>query len=46
MMLLWIFHSTLNFPPGTEFTRARTHVYIPRCDDPASAPRTVPLKER
>ncbi|WP_295141433.1 YihY/virulence factor BrkB family protein [uncultured Reyranella sp.] len=38
VLLLWIFYSTLIFLLGAEFTRAWTHVYGSRCDDPAAVP--------
>ncbi len=44
VLLLWIFYSTQIFLLGAEFTRAWTHVYGARCDDPAIAPRAVPLR--
>lgn len=37
VLLLWIFYSSLIFLLGAEFTRAWTHVYGSRCDDPAPA---------
>lgn len=36
VLLLWIFYSTLIFLLGAEFTRAWTHVYGSRCEDPPS----------
>ena len=35
VLLLWIFYSALTFLLGAEFTRAWTHVYGSRGDDPA-----------
>ncbi|MFN4018637.1 MAG: YihY/virulence factor BrkB family protein [Reyranella sp.] len=43
VLLLWIFYSTLIFLLGAEFTRAWTHVYGSRCDDPAR-PQLKPLQ--
>ena len=39
VLLLWIFYSTLIFLLGAEFTRAWTHVYGSRCEDPPSRTR-------
>ncbi len=44
VLLLWIFYSTLIFLLGAEFTRAWTHVYGSRCDDPSVTPRAVALR--
>lgn len=44
VLLLWIFYSTLIFLLGAEFTRAWTHVYGSRCDDPSIAPHAVPSR--
>lgn len=44
VLLLWIFYSTLIFLLGAEFTRAWTHVYGSRCNDPALVPDRKPLR--